>query len=166
MHKVVDDSHLHSMIDLYYYCIRNDRLVRRVSYKKQELLTIHDQLDRPLIFDGVCGVHPFRFLCCVFVFCLSSFCVLCALFVIILCLVCFVCHHSLSCVLCLSSFCVLCAQCSQCLCYVHSLLALRVSLIFVGSPYTNLLNPMDSGDLPITYNHSVIELLLCNEYLI
>jgi hypothetical protein len=118
MHKVVDDSHLHSMIDLYYYCIRNDRLVRRVSYKKQELLTIHDQLDRPLIFDGVCGAHPFRFLCCVFVFCLSSFCVLCALFVIILCLVCFVCHHSVSCVLCLSSFCVLCVLFVIILCLV------------------------------------------------
>ena len=82
-------------------------------------------------------VDILSFLCCVFMFCLSSSCVLCAqcdqclwivclrpvscvsnvasvsgLFVFVLCLMCPMLPVSLNC---LSSSCVLCAQCCQCL---------------------------------------------------
>ena len=69
-----------------------------VSYKRQELLTPHESLGSPPVFDGVRIVHIFSFLlCCVFVFYLSS-------------------SWSLS------------AQRCHCLRIVHSLVTIRLSL--------------------------------------
>jgi hypothetical protein len=39
-------------------------VTRRVSYKKQELLTLCEQLSSPLVFGGVHVAYIFRFLCC------------------------------------------------------------------------------------------------------
>jgi hypothetical protein len=72
-----------------------------VSYKKQELLTLCEHLVHPRFLVRV--VHLFNFLCCIFVFCLSSFCVLCVqccqcLWNVPLIYINFVCLHSASCV--------------------------------------------------------------------
>ena len=42
-----------------------------------ELLAFHNHLSPQPVFDWVRVVHLFSFLCCVFLFCLSLFCVLC-----------------------------------------------------------------------------------------
>jgi hypothetical protein len=48
--------------DFYWtYCIW---VTRRVSYKKQELLTIREHLSSPLVFGGVRVAHLFSLLCC------------------------------------------------------------------------------------------------------
>jgi hypothetical protein len=104
-----------------------------VSYKRQELLTLREHLCSPSVFGGVHVAHLFSFLCCVFLFCLSSSCVLCTQcsqclwIVFVLCLVYSMFTVSLDClrpVSCvpnvhsvsgLSLSCVLCTQCSQCL---------------------------------------------------
>jgi len=64
-------------------------LTRMVSYKKQELFTLHEDLCSPLVYGVVRVAHLFSFLCCVFVFCLSPSCVLCAQ-----CCQCFLIVHS------------------------------------------------------------------------
>ena len=51
--------------------------IRRVSYKKNSLLTLRDHLTSPAIFCRIHVAHLFIFQC-YFVFCLSSLCVLCA----------------------------------------------------------------------------------------
>ena len=120
-----------------------------VSYKRQELLTLREHLCSPSVFGGVHVAHLFSFLCCVFLFCLSSSCVLCTqcsqcLWIFfVLCLVYPMFTVSLDClrpVSCvpnvtsvsgLSSSCVLCTQCSQCLWIVHSWMLLQFSLTFI-----------------------------------
>ena len=49
-----------------------------MSYKKQKVLAIHQHMGSTPVSDGI-RVAPFSFLCCVvlFVFCLSSSCILC-----------------------------------------------------------------------------------------
>jgi len=48
------------------------------SYKKQDCLPFREHLHSPPVFGGVLVVDLFTILCCVFVFYLSSYCVLCA----------------------------------------------------------------------------------------
>ena len=50
---------------------------RRVSYKKNSLLTLREHLSSPAVFCGIHVAHLFMFQC-YFMFCLSSLCVLCA----------------------------------------------------------------------------------------
>ena len=49
-----------------------------VSYKRQELLTLCGLIGSSSVFGGVRVAHRSCFLCCVFLFCLSSSCVLCS----------------------------------------------------------------------------------------
>ena len=50
-----------------------------MSYKNQELLTLcHNLGSTPMCWVGRCCSSFFSFLCCIFMLCLSSFCVLCA----------------------------------------------------------------------------------------
>jgi len=71
--------------------------VRLVSnYKKQELLIFRAHMGSHPVFRGVRVVHHFSFLCCVFLFYQSSFCVLCSILSVsryysflIACLICF-----------------------------------------------------------------------------
>ena len=72
-----------------------------VSYKKQELLTLHEHLGSPPVFGWVRGAHLFSFLCCVFG----------VLFVFVLCLV--------------------FSQICRCLWIVYSWLSLCFSLTFI-----------------------------------
>ena len=73
----------------------------RGSYKKQELLTLHEHLGSPPVFGWVRGAHLFSFLCCVFG----------VLFVFVLCLV--------------------SSQICRCLWIVYSWLSLCFSLTFI-----------------------------------
>jgi hypothetical protein len=75
-------------------------VTRRVSYKKQKLLTRREYLGSPPVCGEVRIAHLFSFLFSVFFW------------------------------LCLSSSYVLCAQCCHCLCIAHSWLPLRFSLTF------------------------------------
>jgi hypothetical protein len=74
----------------------------RVSYKRQKLLTLREQLGSTPVFGGVRVAHHFNLLCGFLFF-----------------------------LLCLSSSCVLCAHCCQCLWNVHFWLPLRFSLTFI-----------------------------------
>ena len=48
-------------------------VTQRVSYKKQELLTLREHLDSSKVFGGIRVAHVFSFLCCIFDFvCLHS----------------------------------------------------------------------------------------------
>ena len=49
-------------------------VLRRVSYKKNSLLTLREHLSLPAVFCGIHVAHLFIFQC-YFVFCLSSLCV-------------------------------------------------------------------------------------------
>ena len=91
-----------------------------VSYKRQEQLTIREQLDSPPNFGWVRVAHLFSFQYCVFFI----------LFVFSLCLLYPVLPVSLDCPF-LVSPCVLCTQCYQFLFIVHTWLTLRFSLAFI-----------------------------------
>jgi len=47
-----------------------------MSYHKQELLTLREHLGSFPMFWWIRGAHPLSFLCCVYLLCMSSFCVL------------------------------------------------------------------------------------------
>ena len=101
----------------------------RLSYRKQEILTLREYLASPPVYGRIRVAHNFSLLCCVFV-----------LFVFVLCIVCPMLPVSLDCpfLIAPSVFsnvylsCVLCVQCCQCLWIVFVLclvcLMLPVSL--------------------------------------
>ena len=123
----------------------------RVSYEKQELLTLREHLSSPSVYDGVRVAHLWSFLCCTIMclyvlssvlwcplrfphkndvrFVFTSSCLQegsCLIYVICVCLCIGV--YNTYCVvflLCLSSSCVLCTQCCQFPWIVHSWLPLR-----------------------------------------
>ena len=51
--------------------------IQRVSYKRQELLTLREYLCSPPVFGGHCVGNRFSFLSCVVLLCLSLSCILC-----------------------------------------------------------------------------------------
>ena len=78
IYKCDRSIHFTSLYDFLFWNCTDSVVVCFLNFsRKQELLTLHEYLGSPPVFDGVCVAHLFSFQCYVFLLCLSSSCVLC-----------------------------------------------------------------------------------------